>query len=148
MTSTTTTLSVEQLRAAVFEAEDLGGELVPVPDWGPGVEFWVRGLTAAERNSVISHAREQHEDGSYGVNMDAYYALIVTFAVHHPVEHDVRVFTEADAPLLLQKSSKAVDKVANVAMRLSGMTKDDLQQAVEAAGKDSSSTGSDDSSSR
>jgi hypothetical protein len=54
------------------------------------------------------------------------------------------VFTTADKDAILAKSSAAVERLANVGLRLSGIGKDEQ----DAAGKDSSKSQKDDSSSK
>lgn len=124
------------LREQAFNSNDLGGELVPVPEWGEKWEGWVRGLEAGERNAALLEARR--EDGSN--NSDVFYARIVQLTALDPADKTTPIFATDDLPLLLRKSSVAVDKLANVALRLSGMDKAGVEAAVNEAGKDSSKT--------
>ncbi len=76
------------------------------------------------------------------VNMAAVYPDVVVSCVHDP-ESGEPVFTDSDKDALMGKSSAAIESIASVGLRLSGIGKDEK----DAAGKDSSSTPNKDSSS-
>jgi hypothetical protein len=68
-------------------------------------------------------------------NVKAFNVGILVGTSYDP-ESGAKLFTEADIPLLKQKSAAAVQRLVDAGTRLSGLTED----AVEVAGKDSSST--------
>jgi hypothetical protein len=125
------------IREKVFAADDIGTELVPVPEWG--VEVLVRGLTLGQRNDALTQSRG--EDGA--VNLSTYYALIIIATALDPASGKP-VFRDDDAENLLAKSSNPADNLAKKALALSGLTeKGDVQAGVDAAGEGSSETESD-----
>ena len=120
------------IRDKIIAADDIGTEVVHVPSWD--VDVQVRGLSLGQRNDALSASRE--EDGN--LNLSKYYALIIIATVSDP-ETGEQVFTEADVPMLLSKSSEPADLLAKKALALSGLSeKGDVNEAVQAAGEDSS----------
>lgn len=134
-----------QLRQAIFETDDLGGEAVHVPRWGKGgMDLFVKGLTAGERNAVIAEARKPEG----GMDLDIYVPRIVQLCTYTP-DGEERVFAADDLGLILGLGPANLDLLQEPALRLSGLnTKGDEANAVEEAGKDSSSTKSGESSSK
>lgn len=110
-------------RAAILEAPDLPEQWVEVPEWKGRV--LVRGMTAAER--------DRYETGSLkgkGRNREVNLAnlrarLVVLCTVD---ENRERLFQDADADKLGKKSALAVNRIFEIARKLSGMTEDDLEE--------------------
>lgn len=123
------------LRDKILAAADIPSETVTIPEWD--VELLVKGMSAGDRISLMQSAYDQQ---TQQVNMAAVYPDVVVSCVFDPKTGDP-VFTSADKTAILAKSSAAVEKIADVGLRLSGIGKD----ADDAAGKDSSFTPSDDS---
>ena len=126
-------------RSDILLAKDLKHEDVPVPEWGGVVR--VRGLKGVERDEFESSIVVTNPDGTTRVESKAMRARLVSLTAVG--ENDVRLFNQEDVVTLGQKSAAALEKVFDVAMRLAGMSKDE----VEKMGKDSEETTSDDSSS-
>ena len=125
------------LRDKILAAQDIPSETLDIPEWN--VEVLVKGMTAGDRITLMQNAFDQT---TQQVNMSIVYPDVVVSCVFDPATGEP-VFTEADKSAILAKSSAAVEKIANVGLRLSGIGKDEQ----DAAGKDSSSTLSEDSSS-
>lgn len=125
------------LRDKILEAEDIPSEKITVPEWG--VDLMIKGMTAGERVTLMQNAYDSRTEQ---VNMSKVYPDVVVSCACDP-DTGLPVFTDADKDVLMGKSSAAIEKIADVGLRLSGIGKD--QQ--DAAGKDSSSTPSDDTSS-
>lgn len=125
------------LRDKIFAAKDIPSENLHVPEWE--VDLVIKGMTAGERVTLMQNAYDVKTEQ---VNMSKVYPDVVVSCSYDP-ETDEPVFTNADKEALMNKSSAAIEKIADVGLRLSGIGKD--QQ--DAAGKDSSSTPSDDTSS-
>jgi len=125
------------LRDKIFAAKDIPSENLHVPEWE--VDLVIKGMTAGERVTLMQNAYDVKTEQ---VNMSKVYPDVVVSCSYDP-ETDEPVFTDADKEALMNKSSAAIEKIADVGLRLSGIGKD--QQ--DAAGKDSSSTPSDDTSS-
>jgi hypothetical protein len=125
------------LRDKILAAKDIPSETLHVKEWG--VDLLVKGMSAGERISLMQAAYDQ-KTGQ--VNMAAVYPDVVVSCTYDPTS-DEPVFTDADKEALMGKSSAAIEAIAAVGLRLSGIG----QEEEDSAGKDSSSTPSDDSSS-
>ena len=123
------------LRDKILAAQDIPSEPVNIPEWG--VDVVVRGMSAGERITLMQNAFDQT---TQQVNMSIVYPDVVVACTFDP-DSSEPVFTDADKPLILSKSSAAVERLANVGLRLSGIGKDEQ----DAAGKDSSKSQKDDS---
>jgi hypothetical protein len=124
------------LRDKIFAAQDIPTEVVTIPEWG--VEVLVRGMSAGDRITLMQNAFDQT---TQQVNMSIVYPDVVVACTYDP-DSDEPVFTEADKAAILAKSSAAVERLANVGLRLSGIGKDEQ----DAAGKDFSKSQNEDSS--
>lgn len=121
-------------RDAILEAKDCDTVEVDCPEWGGSV--LVRGMTGRERDQFeVSLAEDsagnvQVQRGRAGgrppgrnlVNLRA--KVVVRCVVD---EDGQRLFTDADAVALGDKSGAAVDRVFTVAARLSGMADEDAE---------------------
>lgn len=118
------------LRDKILAAQDIPTEAVTIPEWG--VEVVVRGMSAGDRITLMQNAFDQT---TQQVNMAIVYPDVVVACTFDPAT-DEPVFTNADKDAILAKSSAAVERLANVGLRLSGIGKDEQDEA----GKDFSST--------
>lgn len=104
-------------------AADILQELVPVPEWGG--EVAVRGMSGAELDQYQAASVEMR--GQQRVlrleNLRA--RLLVTCMVDAAGR---RLFTPQDVRALGEKSAAALERVAAVARRLSGLTGDDEEE--------------------
>jgi len=107
----------------VLNANDIVTEEVEVPEWGGSV--LVRGLTALERDrfeaSVI-----QGSGKNTTVKLENARAKLASLTVVG--EDGKRLFSQADVAKLSQKSAAALNRIYNVAARLSGITDEDLEE--------------------
>lgn len=111
------------LRDQILQANDIQKELVEVPEWGVTVE--VRGMSGADRARIFDTVSK---DGD--VKAGELYVETVMATTFDP-ETGARLFDESDRTALMEKSAQAIDRLSEVGLRLSGMTKD----AQDAAGK-------------
>ena len=123
------------LRDQILASDDIPSEKVPVPEWGVTVE--VRGMTGAERTRIMDKAVDQQG----GVNLQFVYPEIVIATSFDDITGE-QIFKPSDRDTLLTKSAVALDRLAQVGMKLSGFA----QESSDAAGKDSSATDTADSS--
>lgn len=123
------------MRDKILALQDIPVEQVDVPEWGITLE--VRGMNGAERTRIMDMAMQTEG----GINLQVVYPEIVIATVFDP-ESGAQVFEPKDREALLTKSATALDRLAQVGMRLSGFT----QEAADEAGKDSPSTADDASS--
>ena len=117
----------QTLRNQILAAADLPLETVAVPEWPCG-KVLMRGLSGTDRDAwEISLWEGQGGERRFvSANMRA--RLVVRCVVDEAGE---RVFSDADAEPLGQKSGAVLDRLYDVARRLSGMQ----DHAVETAAK-------------
>jgi hypothetical protein len=111
-------------RDQILNAQDLPTENVPVPEWGGDV--MVRGLTGAERDayeaSMVTQVGNQAK-----MNMANMRAKLVAMCIVD--DNGKRIFSQADAEALGKKSGAALQRVFEVAQKLSGLTTKDVEEA-------------------
>lgn len=112
-------------REAILNADDLQRVLVPVPEWGG--EVFVRTMTGSERDRFEEAVLKTSDDDT--TSMEGARALLASMTVVD--EHGRQLFSEADIRLLGQKNAKALNRIMNVAQRLSGLTKADLKELTK-----------------
>ena len=117
------------LRDRIIAVDDLQREIVKIDQWG--VEVEVRGMSGAARAAIVQDAA----DNNGSVNFAKMMPEVVVTCVYDP-ETGEPVFTQADKDTIMSKNGAALEKINTVAMRLSGFGAD----AIDGAGKDSSST--------
>lgn len=129
-----TVLSKDQIR----QADDTQTEVVPVLEWGGDVI--VRGMTGIERDGFEAEIAERRGK-KVRFDLRNFRAKLVVRTVVD--EAGDRVFSDADATWLGEKSAVALGRVFDVASRLSGLSDEDIEDLV----KNSESGPSDDSGS-
>jgi hypothetical protein len=128
-------------RSEILSVMDIQTEDVLVPEWGGTVR--VRGLTGSERDKFedVSMQRYGKKNQSREVNLKDFRARLSAWSI---VDEDgKRVFSDSDITALGQKSAAALQRVFDVAARLSGLSESDVDELT----KNSSSTQSEDSGS-
>lgn len=110
-------------RDQILSADDLGRELVNVPEWGGDV--YVRGLTGKERDQFEASMIDQRGK-SQSVNLQNIRAKLAGLSICD--ESGKRVFTDADLQALAGKSAIALNRVFEVARRLSGLGDNDVEE--------------------
>lgn len=127
-------------RDDILKAEDNGTEEVEVPEWGGTV--LVRGMTGRERDEFETSMMERGRGGRMVPNPANTRAKVVARCVVD--DEGKRLFTAADVAALGDKGGAAIDRVFEVAARLSGMTEADREEAAQdftqAAGPGSGTT--------
>lgn len=103
---------------AILGADDLEAEDVAVPEWGGTVR--VRGLSGTERDKLEARYSGDKPRDNFRAALAA--AALVD-------ADDKRMFrSEAEVKRLGDRSSAALERVCNVAMRLSGLSDDDVAE--------------------
>lgn len=114
---------IPAIRDKIFSANDRRVEEVRVPEWD--VTLWVRGLTGTERDALedsMMQKRGQIDIANFRAR------LLVKTVVDNEGQ---RIFSDADATALGDKSAAAIERLVNVAMRLSGIRAGDVEQLVK-----------------
>ncbi len=122
----------------ILQAQDIMFEDVPVPEWGGTVR--VVTLTGNERDAI-----EASMIVGKGKNKDISLANLRAKVVARSVvdEEGKRIFEDEDIAALGRKSTAALNRVYEVAQRLSGITQEDVDELT----KNSEAAQSDDSGS-
>jgi hypothetical protein len=113
---------VSKLREQILNAKDIKSEKVNVDEWGVAVE--VRGMTGKSRADLMNNSMK--DNGK--MDFEKLYPELLISCTYDPDTGD-RVFQQADRDALNNKSSGALEKVAKVAMKLSGLDPDDVEKA-------------------
>ncbi len=128
------------LRAKALKAKDIKTERLAVPAWD--CEFEIRGLTGAQRSAMVARATVTTKDAEgedvSSVDSKILNPLLIVASCYDPATGE-RVFEDADADAIDQKSAEAIDLVTNAVLRLNGMTKD--EKKVIAKNSDATDTG-------
>ena len=110
-------------REAILQAQDLKQEEMFIPEWDGSLI--VKGLTAAERDQYEAKLIVQKGKNTT-VNMKNARARLVMLSVVD--ESGKQLFTEADISALGTKSAAVLDRIFEVASRLSGISDEDLEE--------------------
>ena len=108
-------------RTAILASEDLERRIVKVPEWGG--EVTIRALTGKERDAF----EEGSLDKNQKVTMHNIRARLVAMSVID-AETGERLFTNADATSLGDKSAQALNRCFEVSASLSGITGSDIEE--------------------
>jgi hypothetical protein len=103
------------LRAKIFEADDITKELLEVPEWGVTVE--IRSMTAAQRATLTEGISSTTDK----VDVSNMYAKTVIATVFDP-ETGLPVFTEKDREAILSKNGAVIERLATKALGSSGLS--------------------------
>lgn len=109
----------------ILAADDLERQLVEVPEWGGSV--FVRGLTGLERDSFEAGVVDQRNKGR--LNLQNFRARLCALTMVG--EQGERLFNEAQAEALGRKSAQALQRVFEVAQRLSGLSAADVSELTD-----------------
>lgn len=107
------------LRSQILNSNDIKSEMVTIEEWGVTVE--VKSLTSKKRANVLSESM----DGKGRMDFEKLYPDLVIASTYDPETHDA-VFQMADRDLLNEKSGGALEKIAQVVLRLSGLDKESV----------------------
>ncbi len=131
-------------RDAVLAAKDSEAVEVPVPEWAAGGTVLVRGMTGKERDQFeVSLAEEglqsvqvQRGRGGGGAPRRNLVNIRARVVARCCVDDDGnRLFTDADVTALGDKAGAPVDRIFEVASRLSGMGPEDMEAMAANFGK-------------
>lgn len=110
----------------ILRMEDLPREVVPVPEWGG--EVLVRGLTASERDafegSIVELRGKERR-----IHLEDIRAKLASLTMVD--EQGKRLFSDGEVAALGKKSAQAVQRVFDVAQRLSGISGSDVEELAK-----------------
>jgi hypothetical protein len=120
-------------RDDILKAEDNAPEELEIPEWGGSV--LVRGMSGRERDAFEVSMRDQRSGQQIPGAMNNIRAKLVARCI---VDDDGdRVFTDSDIAALGEKSGAAIDRIFDVASRLSGMSEYDEKEMAANFGQGS-----------
>lgn len=111
-------------------SNDTPSELVEVPEWE--VKVLVRGMTLGAKDDFLAAIVDST---SKSANVKNFTSGVLVACSYDP-ESGERLFSELDIPALKERSAVAIQRIVDVGVRLSGLG----DEAVDVAGKDFSST--------
>ena len=111
-------------RDDILKASDI--KIEPVEAWGGTV--YVKGMTGKERDQFEASVIKM-KGKSQDMNLANVRAKLCVMTICD--DKGVRLFADADAPLLGDKSAQELQKVFAVAQRLSGITAEDVEELTE-----------------
>lgn len=117
-------------RDQILGADDVEFADVAVPEWGGTVR--VRGLTGAERDEYETEITRIRGSSVEMRLQNARAKLVVRACIDSTGD---RLFTDADVAALGKKSAKALNRVWNIARRLSGLSAEDVEELVQDFGE-------------
>ena len=115
----------------ILSAQDVVIETIDVPEWGGSVN--VRSITAAERGQIEAAAatfKETHGKGDFAKTFTLKFAALALCD-----ERGARLFKDEEVSALAQKNASVISRIAEVAQRLSGFTKKDMEELEKNSGK-------------
>jgi hypothetical protein len=115
-------------RDAILRADDIVTEWVEVPEWfqgKPGGGVYVRGMTAGERDALETSMLTNKGQPNTERLAQFRSRLLILSVVD---EAGRKIFQTGDVRAVSQKSMAAVERVLDVARRLSGMTEEDVEE--------------------
>lgn len=110
-------------RNQILGAEDLKTEKIKVPEWGG--EVHVATMTGEARDAW----EQALVDGKGGAKTDNISARLLAYCLVN--DKGKRLFSESDVTALGRKSSAAIARLAQVAMRLNGLSERDIEDAAK-----------------
>jgi hypothetical protein len=110
----------------ILSADDIKRELVQVPEWGGDV--YVKAMTGTERDSFEASIVEMRGKAQ-NVNLKDIRAKLASISICD--ESGKRLFTDGDMQALAKKSAAALQRVFEVAQRLSGIGDDDVKELAD-----------------
>jgi len=123
-------------RAQIMSVEDLPYEGLDVPEWAGSVR--VRGLTGTERGiweKTISSMDTSADGAKVDVTFDLSEMRVALCTLCMVDDQGARLFENHEVALLGQKSAAAIQRVYDVAARLSGIAKEAVEDAAKISGE-------------
>lgn len=120
----------KSIKEQILGFVDAQHEDVVVPEWGD-MTVRVRGLTGQERDAFEDSMTKVKANGKgVSINSANFRARFLVLAIVD--DEGNRVFTDGEAPFLGTKSAAAINRLYDVAARLSGMSEADEAELTAA----------------
>jgi hypothetical protein len=122
MAETKKALTKEQ----ILGASDIEIKKVDVPEWGGFV--YVKGMTGKERDIFESMVLEK-KGSNPKVNLENIRTKLAVMSICD--KDGTKIFNDKEINELGDKSGKALDRVFNIASKLSGLSKEDVDELAK-----------------
>ncbi len=119
-----------ELKKSILDYDDIPEEEIEVEEWG-GIKILVKGMTGKSRANFLKRAT----GGDGNIEYDRFYAELLIATAYDPKTNEP-IFEGADRSAINEKSGAALETVARVSQRLSGLGSEDVDESK----KDSSKT--------
>lgn len=124
----------------ILTANDIKTEKVAVPEWGGHI--YVRVMSGKERDDYEASCLKQVSPTRFITDMSMVRAKLAARCICD--ENGQRLFDNKDIAALAEKSGRALDRVMEVAERINGLSKQDMEKlAGESASGQSEDSGTD-----
>ena len=110
------------LKDAILSVDDRKKEQVEIEEWGQTVE--VRSLSGKERAQIMRMTVDKKGD----VDTEKLYSVLLIKTLYDPESGEL-IFSDDDAPALLDKNAAVLKKLGRVAFQLSGFGEQALVNA-------------------
>lgn len=110
---------MSDLREKIKNAKDINSEIVHV--WNCDIE--VKTIMAKDRARILNEVMS--DDGK--INNANFHILMIIDSCYDP-ETNEKIFSHKDAEWLSEKSAGSIEKLSAVVMKLSGLTKDSMEE--------------------
>lgn len=110
----------------IVDHKDMAIERVDIPEWDGYV--YVRALSGVERDAFEAMVVERRGK-NYQINLHNIRGKLACLTIVD--ENGERIFSDADADVLGKKSAAALQRVFNVASRLSGISDEDVEELAK-----------------
>lgn len=114
-------------REQILTVPDATHEDVYVKEWGGSVR--VRSLTTKERSRLEYLMLDRKSNNSYAENVQLMRARMLALAIVD--QEGRRIFNDADVTALNEKNPSAIEAVFKVAMKLSGLSREDVDELTK-----------------
>jgi hypothetical protein len=111
------------LRDKILSAVDVQEEILEIKEWGEKVK--IKGVTAADRARILQKSIDIESKSTDFFKLTA---LTVIYSTYDP-ETDKRLFNEKDINALMQKAAKPIEKISQIANKLSGISEEAKEEA-------------------
>lgn len=125
----------------VLAMDDTKEEIVPVPEWG--FRCRVVSLTGKQRDD-FELAMIEGRGKNRQLNLRNMRAKLVALSIRHPENREQRIFNDQQIVALGDKNAGALQRVFEVAQKLSNLSDEDVDELTATLGEDqSAASGSD-----
>ena len=125
-----TEAKIVDIRTQIFEAKDSPTEEVFVKEWTPE-PLYVRAMSGIEKDSWERSLFIENEEGNIEKNLANFRGKLLVRVLCSDIAGKIRIFTDADADELGEKSAASLDKCIDIAKKLNGLSEKDQKDLTK-----------------